>query len=157
MAILSLRIIEPHSDPYMEYFVNGVSLPELIRSTLRTSAAESMDDVLPLGCGDFDLEDSAIGETARTHGLEGAILFACGCGYAACSCTNIDVVLTENTISFCNLRIGNNVCDFPPIEFNREQFCAEVADLQLRLATWKPTLPPPPPPRRVIELPGRDD
>lgn len=99
MAQLELKIIEGCQEPYIEYYVDGVNLGARIEEAL---GAAGFDNCLPWYGSDYSIDDTVLGEKARTQGLQGAIILACGCGCYACSGVSADVYVTESTIIFCH-------------------------------------------------------
>ena len=148
-STLRLTIREGCSEPYIEFYVDGLSL----RSTIDAApggGSFSIEECLPWWGGDYNIDQTVLGQYARTVGLKDATLFVCGCGQYGCGgAVLVDVYTDEHAITFCNFRVDTNA---NPIDFDRRQYNDEVADLTARVAAWKPPPPrpqtrrPPPPP-----------
>lgn len=139
MAQLELKIIEGCQEPYIEYYVDGVNLGARIEEAL---GAAGFDNCLPWYGSDYSIDDTVLGEKARTQGLQGAIILACGCGCYACSGVSADVYVTESTIIFCHFstwRRGERiVAPLEPVEFDRARFLKAVKSLHSMITSWQP-------------------
>jgi hypothetical protein len=138
---LELKIRENREEPYVEFHVDGQDLG----AALMVAFGEAgIDDVLPWNGGDYAIGETVLGEQVRKHGAANAILFACGCGYFACSVVTTDVSVDQETIAFSRFatpwRGGLAVAALGPIVFDRRQFEEAVAALKRDLAAWRPTL-----------------
>ncbi|MDB5297846.1 MAG: hypothetical protein JWO31_3829 [Phycisphaerales bacterium] len=123
----------------MEFHIDGEDLGSRVKAAL---GDEGFDDVLPWCGGDYKIDETVLGESARRDGAEGAILFACGCGQYACSGVSADVIVSGDTLTLRNVstwRGGQLVlARIEPIILDRQQFEAAVAKLHRNLAEWRP-------------------
>jgi hypothetical protein len=78
VSTLLLKIREGCEEPYVEFHVDGEDFGSRVRAALGEAG---FDDVLPWYGGDYKIDETVLGEPVRRSGAEGAILFACGCGY----------------------------------------------------------------------------
>lgn len=143
MSVLRLKIREGCEEPYVEFHVDGEDLGKRIESALGHAG---FDDVLPWYGGDFKIEDTVLGESARRYGAEGAIFLACGCGYYACSGVFADVVVSNDTVTLRSFRTWRGeqtlIAPVEPVVFNRDQFEAAVSQLEREIASWRPQTKP---------------
>ena len=134
-----LKISEGSQQLYVEFYVDGNDLGERVRSAFGKAG---FDDVLPWPGGDYNINRTVLGEPARRVGGKGMILFACGCGYCACSGVFADVDVEADTITIRNISTwhgGQNVvAPLDPLVFDRNQFEAAVQALERAVATWCP-------------------
>jgi hypothetical protein len=151
---LELKIRENREEPYIEFHVDGQDLGAVLKAVFGEAG---FDDVLPWNGGDYSIGETVLGEQVRKHGAASAILFACGCGYYACSVVTTDVSVAQETITFSKFatpwRGGLAVAPLGPIVFDRRQFEEAVTALERAVAAWRPTPRPEVRPRPVIELP----
>jgi hypothetical protein len=157
ISALHLTILPGCDDIYVQFLVDGQDLGGMVRQSAGQHARFFYDDILPYnGGGDCQPEATVLGKPARTQGLRGAILFACGCGQSACSCVLADVSLTETTVTLHNFRVHKDRrSSLAPITFTRANFEAAIADLERQVAGWRH--PPPQPPKPPILCAGRID
>ena len=87
-----------------------------------------------------------LGEPARRSGAEGAILFACGCGYYACSGVFANVVIDGDTLMIRDIFTWRGsqrvVAALQPTAFDRRQFDDAVRQLEREIEAWKPAARP---------------
>lgn len=157
-STLRLTIREGCDEPYIDFFIDGVPLPDLLRQAAGPDRACFVEEVLPWPEGRH-VDETVLGVPARTRGLPEAYLFICGCGQWMCGCNWVDTLVTDTTITFANFRIRwkEPPLNIAPIVFDRRQYEAEVADLATRIAAWsppppRPRVPKPPPPPSYPEL-----
>jgi len=139
MSTLLLKIREGCEEPYVEFHVDGEDLGSRVTAALGEAG---FDDVLPWYGGDYKIDETVLGERARQNGAEGAILFACGCGYSACSAVfaNVDVVGDTLTLrEFSTWRGAQKViASMAPVVFDRAQYDDAVRQLEREVETWRP-------------------
>lgn len=145
MSKLGLKIREGCMEPYIDFYVDGEHLGHRVMTSLGEAG---FDDVLPWYGGDYKIDDTVLGETARRGGAEGAILFACGCGYFACSGVFASVVIAGEKLILRDIftwRGGERVFALiEPIAFDREQFEEAVLQVQRHVEAWRAPAPPNP-------------
>jgi hypothetical protein len=139
MSTLRLKIREGCEEPYVEFRVDGEDLGSRIKAALGEAG---FDDVLPWHGGDYKIDETVLGEPARRSGADGAILFACGCGYFACSGVFANVVVAGDTLTIRDIftwRGGQKVvAPIEPVVFERGQFDDAVQQLEREIETWRP-------------------
>jgi hypothetical protein len=154
VSYLELKIRENCEEPYVEFHVDGQDLGAVLMAAFGEAG---FDDVLPWNGGDYAIAETVLGAQVRKNGAASAILFACGCGYYACSVVTTDVTVDQETIAFSRFatpsRGGLAVAPLEPIVFDRRQFEEAVAALERAVAAWRSTPRPVVPPKPVIELP----
>ena len=154
MSTLRLKIREGCEEPYVEFHVDGEDLGSRIKASL---GEVGFDDVLPWYGGDYKLDETVLGRPARCNGAEGAILFACGCGYFDCSGVFANVVVTDDTLTIRDIftwRGGQKVvAPIEPVVFDRVQFDDAVRQLEREIENWRPPPPKAEVPRRVLVTP----
>jgi hypothetical protein len=143
MSTLVLKIREGCEEPYVEFHVDGDDLGKRVKAALGEAG---FDDVLPWHGGDYKIDETVLGEPARRNGAEGAILFACGCGYYGCSGVFANVVVADDTIMIRDIstfRGGQRVvAPVSPIVFDRQQFDDAVRQLKFQIELWRPPAKP---------------
>jgi hypothetical protein len=151
---LCLKICEGCQEPYVEFHVDGEDLGTRVKAA---PGGAGFDDVLPWYGGDYQIDETVLGERARRDGAAGAILFACGCGYSACSAVFADVVVAGDTLTlreFSTWRGGRKViASIAPVVFDRPQFDDAARQLEREVESWRPPPPKPEVPRRVLVTP----
>lgn len=139
MSTLRLKIREGCEEPYVEFHVDGEDLGSRVKAALGEAG---FDDVLPWHGGDYKVDETVLGDAARRSGAEGAILFACGCGYFGCSGVFANVVISGDTLSIRDIfkwRGGRKVfAPMAPVVFDRGQFDDAVRQLQREIEAWRP-------------------
>lgn len=139
MSTLRLKIREDCVEPYVEFHVDGEDLGSRVKAALGEAG---FDDVLPWYGGDYKVDETVLGEPARRSGAEGAILFACGCGYFACSGVFANVVVTGDTLAIRDIFTWHGgqkvVARIDPVVFDRAQFDKAVRQLEREIETWRP-------------------
>jgi hypothetical protein len=117
---LRLKIREACDEPYVEFHVDGENLGARVHAAFGEFGA---DDVLPWRGGDYTIDETVLGEPARRSGLEGAILFACGCGYYACSGVFANVVVDGDALTIQEVFIWHGdkqiIAPLAPLTFDR--------------------------------------
>jgi hypothetical protein len=136
---LVLKVREACEEPYIEFYVDGENLGRRIKSALGEAG---FDDTLPWYGGDYKIEETVLGETARRGGAEGAVLFACGCGQHASGGVSASVVVAGETLILRDIftwRGGQRVfASIEPITFDRKQFEEAVLQIQREIEAWHP-------------------
>jgi hypothetical protein len=136
---LVLKVREACEEPYIEFYVDGENLGGRVKSALGEAG---FDDVLPWYGGDYRIEETVLGESARRTGVEGAILFACGCGQYACGGVSASVVIAGEMLILRDIFTGRGgqrvVASIEPITFDRKQFEEAVSQLQREIEVWHP-------------------
>lgn len=153
MSTLHLKICVGSEELYVEFHVDGADLGPRVKAALGEAG---FDDVLPWYGGDYKIDETVLGEPVRRSGAQDAILFACGCGYYACSGVSANVVVEGDTLTIRDIstwRGGQRVvADLPPLVFDRGQFDEAVRQLERDVELWRPT-PRTETPRRVLVTP----
>ena len=154
MSTLRLKIREGCEEPYVEFDIDGEDLGSRIKAALGEAG---FDDVLPWHGGDYKVDETVLGEPARRSGAESAILFACGCGYSACSGVFADVVVAGDTLTIRDTYTWRGsqkvVAPIEPVVFDRGQFEDAVRQLERDVEAWQPPPPKAEAPRRVLVTP----
>ena len=143
MPRLELKLRDGCQEPYVEFYIDGQDLGPRVMAALGEAG---FDDVLPWYGGDYTREEAVLGTEARVKGLHGAVLFACGCGYWACSGVVADVEVTDDTVTIQRIFTwrGNQrvAADLEPLVFDRVQFDEAVRALERDIAVWRPSEKP---------------
>jgi hypothetical protein len=96
---------------------------------------------LPWFGGDYEIDDTVLGEAALREGAKQAIMLACGCGCFECSGVRADVTAGPETIMFSNFttRRGGReiVAGVGPVVLDRGQVESALERLRSEVAEWR--------------------
>lgn len=144
LSTLQLTFNPEDTEPYVEFHVDGSDFGKRVKSAFGPAG---FDDALPWPGGDYTPADTVLGERVLQHGSKGAILFACCCGYVACSGVSAEVTVTSDTVTLSNLTTWFerqwHVAPIEPVTFARQQYEQAVRDLRQRIERWRHTTPSP--------------
>lgn len=147
-----IQFIVLNDEPYMGYVdihIDGVSLMKLVDDfELAMNPSGELNGTTPRTSNDDYYSiwniNTAFDQTVTDTPLqsrERAVALICGCGEAGCSSTQVDVSVSEDTVTWSNLRTWitkyEPYADLGPWVFDRSQYEGELTKLHARIAADK--------------------